>query len=309
MFSCQSFFIRHSLKWIVLTIAAVVTISCATNGNGPNLPPPGDPNTPPPIITPPPLTQCEATQIAPRRDVLEPFTPRIVGRSEATPNAWPWATALTIRRQNGSLFPFCGGSLIAPDWVLTAAHCRVEPDHVVVIGRHDLRTNEGEEHAIEFVLFHNQYNTSTSNHDIALIKLATPSQQPTVALVDAFDTHSQPGDDSTVIGWGRLSEGGQASPTLQEVTIPIVSNQICDDVYTNLTSNMICAGVDRGGLDSCQGDSGGPLMVQESPQSAWQQAGVVSFGIGCARQNILGVYTRVSQYVDWVAACQANSAP
>jgi len=298
-------------------MAMVVMVSCATNGGGPDTPPPDDPTSPPPIITPPPpLAQCKATRTRVSRDIGSPedshafqSQAKIVGGIEAPPAGWPWATALTFRQTNGSLFQYCGGSLIAPDWVLTAAHCEVKPSDLVVIGRHDLRTNEGEEHAIDFVLTHSQYNNSPSNHDIALIKLATPSQQPTVNLVDALDTYSQPGDDSTIIGWGKLSEGGQASPTLQEVTIPIVSNQICDDVYNNLTSNMICAGVDRGGLDSCQGDSGGPLMVQGSPQSSWEQAGVVSFGIGCARQNIFGVYTRVSQYLDWIAACQANPAP
>ena len=82
----------------------------------------------------------------------------------------------------------------------------------------------------------------------------------------------------------------------------------CADVYDNLTSNMICAGTERGGLDSCQGDSGGPLLVSASGQGDGQQAGVVSFGIGCARPNFFGVYTRVSQYLNWLAACQANPA-
>ena len=93
-------------------------------------------------------------------------------------------------------------------------------------------------------------------------------------------------------------EGGNASAVLRQVQIPIVSNETCEQSYPNgITSNMICAGIT--GKDSCQGDSGGPLMVRGSGLE-WHQAGIVSFGIGCARPDFFGVYTRVSQYLFWI---------
>jgi len=119
-------------------------------------------------------------------------------------------------------------------------------------------------------------------------------------LIDSQDTDAQPDDKATVIGWGRTMEGGDTSAVLRQVEIPIVSNETCQQSYPNgITSNMMCAGREEGGRDSCQGDSGGPLMVRGSGQD-WRQAGVVSFGIGCARPNFYGVYTRISQYLFWI---------
>uniref|UniRef100_A0A7N8Y7F0 Peptidase S1 domain-containing protein n=1 Tax=Mastacembelus armatus TaxID=205130 RepID=A0A7N8Y7F0_9TELE len=86
--------------------------------------------------------------------------------------------------------------------------------------------------------------------------------------------------------------------TLQEVSIPIVSNTRCNAAYGSITSNMMCAGLTQGGKDSCQGDSGGPLVSKNN--TVWVQAGVVSFGYGCAKPNYPGVYTRVSQYENWI---------
>jgi secreted trypsin-like serine protease len=230
---------------------------------------------------------------------------RIVGGTEAAPADWPFAAAITFPQAGGTLFQYCGGSLIAPDWILTAAHCEVQDSDTVLIGRHNLTESDGEQRAIDFVLTHNSYNDTPNDNDVALIKLASSSSVTPVPLIDAADSSSQPGANATIVGWGALSEGGSTSDTLQQVTVPIVSNDDCDDVYSNLTDNMLCAGRDMGGQDSCQGDSGGPLLAQ-SADGTWRQSGVVSFGIGCARPGLYGVYARVSQYVDWIAACQAD---
>jgi len=184
--------------------------------------------------------------------------------------------------------------------VVTAAHCDVRPHEKVILGRHDLTSNEGQVFDIKRVINHCNYDPVKNNSDIALIELEPVpgfEQQP-LALIDPEDTSAQPDDKATVIGWGRTKEGGSASAVLRQVQIPIVSNETCEQFYPNgITSNMICAGIT--GKDSCQGDSGGPLMVRGSGLE-WHQAGVVCFGIGCARPNFFGVYTRVSQYLFWI---------
>uniref|UniRef100_A0A3B3HLP0 Peptidase S1 domain-containing protein n=1 Tax=Oryzias latipes TaxID=8090 RepID=A0A3B3HLP0_ORYLA len=97
------------------------------------------------------------------------------------------------------------------------------------------------------------------------------------------------------------------SSTLQEVSVPIVSNTQCRDSYSSLTSNMMCAGLTEGGKDSCQGDSGGPLVSKNDTR--WVQAGVVSFGYECAQPNFPGVYTRVSEYQTWISSQVRGSQP
>ena len=281
----------------------------------PEEPPPVEPPPEEPPVPPPPTANCDATRtgapggrsIEDRMDTLPP-SGRIVGGVDAAQGAWPWAAAIVFPRAGGSFFQYCGGSLIAPDWVLTAAHCEVDPGDKVILGRNDLTGGGGEVIDVSFVLSHSDYDGSTNDNDIALIKLASPSSAQTVALIDAAETAGQPGAPATIVGWGALAEGGQASPTaLQQVEVPIRTNADCQLGYTTtITANMVCAGLDAGQLDSCQGDSGGPLMVRGSPQASWEQAGIVSFGIGCARPNTFGVYTRVARYLDWVDACQAN---
>ena len=243
-----------------------------------------------------------------RKDFFKP-TPRIIGAevkivggTTAAIGGWPWAAAIAFEADDGSLNQFCGGSLIAENWVVTAAHCDVRPHEKVILGRHDLTTDEGQVFGIKRVIGHCNYDPVRNNSDIALIELQPEpgfEQQP-LPLIDPQDTLAQPEDKATVIGWGRVEEGGAASALLRQVEIPIVSNETCEQSYPDgITSNMMCAGRKEGGQDSCQGDSGGPLMVRGSDRD-WRQAGVVSFGVGCARPNFFGVYTRVSQYLFWI---------
>lgn len=114
-----------------------------------------------------------------------------------------------------------------------------------------------------------------------------------------------------VAGWGRTQEGGSSAAVLQELQIPILANSACQTRYkavNKLISNkqfdnaVLCAGVLTGGKDSCQGDSGGPLMLPQRVGliSYYYQVGIVSYGIGCARADIPGVYTRVTSFIDWI---------
>ncbi|WP_454061070.1 DVUA0089 family protein [Candidatus Nitrospira salsa] len=229
--------------------------------------------------------------------------PRIVGGEPAERGDYPWAASIALVRQNGSLFSFCGGSLISPKWVLTAAHCTVQLGHKVILGRLNLNESGGEVHDIVQVINHADYNSDTSDSDIALIKLDSPSSQTPISLVSSNSNLETPGNPFTVVGWGLLEEGGMASDRLMEVTLPVVSNQSCQSMYdgtgVSITENMLCAA--ELNKDSCQGDSGGPGMVVDSAQDTDRLAGVVSFGIGCARPNFPGVYTRVSNFIDWIS--------
>lgn len=112
-------------------------------------------------------------------------------------------------------------------------------------------------------------------------------------------------------GWGRTAEGGKASNVLQELQLPVLDTAVCKDRYQKqgrlisdkqFNEAVLCAGVLTGGKDSCQGDSGGPLMTASlvNGMAYFHQIGIVSYGIGCARQDVPGVYTRVQNFVDWI---------
>lgn len=226
------------------------------------------------------------------------FQPKIVGGREVKVGAYPWAVSLAYYNNSGQLSSYCGASLIAENWLLTAAHCEVYVSDVAIIGRHDLTTNDGKVFKVSKFIPHPAYNPNTSDNDIALVQLSEKSEnKPFLTLISKDDT-SIIGKKATVIGWGKLSEGGLTSNTLQEVDVPIISNEMCQSSYSNLTKNMICAGETAGGKDSCQGDSGGPLLLEM--ENTWYQLGVVSFGTGCARENYYGVYTRVANYHEWI---------
>jgi transmembrane serine protease 9 len=237
---------------------------------------------------------------------------RIVGGTEATAGAWPWQVALWDRYTNQQ---FCGGTLLNARWVLTAAHCASAvpaSDMEVVGGAHNLTINEPDQQrvAVARAIIHPAFNALTLDEDIALLKLSKPlsltSRVQPVALVDSDDL-ARPGTLATVTGWGDLFEGSnEGSETLQQVSLPIVANEQCEEAFdwyfgsdTWVTDNMLCAGYEEGGKDTCSGDSGGPLVVPDS-QHGYRQAGIVSWGIGCAQPYVYGVYTRVSHYISWI---------
>ncbi len=247
---------------------------------------------------------------------------RIVGGTIADTNEYPWQVALVSAAasdpRNGQ---FCGGSLIAPGWVLSAAHCFFDRNGAqvpasaidVVLGVNKLSQGPsagsvGQRRSLAQIIVHPDYDDLTSDNDIALLRLATPAVLScSVNVIDpataADAARFAPGEIAIITGWGdTVSGAGAGSDDLREVAVRLVSNDTCnlDSSYNGrVSSNMICAGQTVGGRDSCQGDSGGPMVVADGA-GGFIQAGVVSWGDGCALPNFYGVYSRVENYESWI---------
>lgn len=222
--------------------------------------------------------------------------PRIVGGTEVESDE-PWMVALQDRGGNH----FCGGSLIAPDVVVTAAHCtegETRTSMQIELGLHALG-DQGEVHQIEQIVVHPDYDTLTLDSDIALLLLSTPSTRDTIRLATLLDAELEvPGRLVTAMGWGTTQTAVPSDP-IREVTLPIVDREVANrpNAYDGqITEQMLAAG--DTGRDTCQGDSGGPLFTQDADGND-VLIGITSWGQGCGDPGYPGIYTRVSRFADW----------
>ncbi|XP_008947089.1 PREDICTED: hepatocyte growth factor activator [Merops nubicus] len=236
--------------------------------------------------------------------------PRIVGGSSSLPGSHPWTAAIYIGES------FCGGSLIQTCWVVSAAHCfansPLKSTITVVLGQHifNKTTDVTQTFEIEKYILHPQYSVfNPTEHDIALIKLKKNGQR--CAVKSQFVQPICLPESNTVFpdqfkcqisGWGHRHENVSGySSVLQETLVPIIPEEKCrsPEIYgKEMTENMFCAGYFDSKSDACQGDSGGPLACEENEISYLY--GVISWGDGCGRVNRPGVYTRVTNYVNWI---------
>lgn len=241
---------------------------------------------------------------------------QVIGGLPASLASSPWQVALMDMDRPLVFGPFCGGTVIADKWVLTAAHCFYDPQTCqvrmtagrmwVLHGTTDIGTSTPKLAGVNRIHQPMQdFDCKTLAADIAMLELqdlipsGTRMQLPTQQQDATFD--SAPGRLSAS-GWGYTTEGGPISQVLMEVSVPPVPMPLCKQLLEpgpTIPDKTVCAG--EYGKDTCRGDSGGPLFrrVQGSTAQA-VQFGITSFGSGCGRRDRPGVYTRVAAYTDWI---------
>lgn len=229
--------------------------------------------------------------------------PAIVGGSNASAGEYPFMTAV-FTGSSPADGQYCGGSLVAPTLVLTAAHCVLELvdnaisglpidllDQKVKVHIGAVRLSEGGEQ----ILVTRSTVHPNADLDMAVLELARASSFAPVDWARPSDAAAyEPGTLATVAGWGLTTEGGSGSDRLRDAQVPVISDTKCANAYPGRTvpGTEVCAGYDEGGVDTCQGDSGGPMLVRDGGE--WLLVGITSWGHGCAQAGKPGVYAEVA---------------
>ncbi|CAG2101083.1 unnamed protein product [Medioppia subpectinata] len=239
--------------------------------------------------------------------------PKIVGGENARFGHNPWQAAI-VKQQYFNQKISCGGALIKNRWIVTAAHCvyKTPANNLRVrLGDYNLRAHTEqlahEEYGVRRKVVNEAYNPATYQNDIALLELSEQIafREHIIPICLPQKGQNFTGEKATATGWGRTQYGISTSPgVLQKVDVEVLDSDECQKWMKSvgrresIFPNMMCAGYKDGGKDSCQGDSGSPLSLKEEGKTTL--IGLVSWGVGCARPNLPGVYTRISEFVDWI---------
>ncbi|XP_039746143.1 trypsin-2-like [Pararge aegeria] len=221
---------------------------------------------------------------------------RIVGGYNTTIQEHPYQAFLLIVQGN-ALFQ-CAGSILNHRYILTAAHCIQGASKITARIGSTFANSGGMQYTSRYFRAHPFYNPMIIDYDVAylrtMLRMELDGVNTKAIALPPSGTPVAPGTILTVSGWGATSENGNVANNLMEVRVPVVSTEQCRKSYRTITERMVCAGVPEGGEDSCGGDSGGPAVSNDV------LTGIVSFGIGCARPGVPGVYTNVSSVRNWI---------
>uniref|UniRef100_A0ABI7YYK4 Ovochymase 1 n=1 Tax=Felis catus TaxID=9685 RepID=A0ABI7YYK4_FELCA len=248
---------------------------------------------------------------------LQWLSRRTVVGEEACPHCWPWQVGVRFQGSHQ-----CGGAILNPTWILTAAHCVQSKNNplfwTIVAGDHDRTLKESTEQVrrAKHVVVHEDFDSRSFDSDIALIQLSSPLAFNSIVRPACLPESTEPlfsSEICAVTGWGSISEGGGLARRLQQIQVLVLEREVCEHAYHShpggITERMICAGfATSGGKDFCQGDSGGPLVCRHD-KGPFVLYGIVSWGAGCAQTRKPDVFARVSVFLDWIQSKIKGTGP